>query len=48
MNISFSGFRVFILKATPLIAAILISLGFSSKRGSIGLGIRVIISLFKI
>jgi hypothetical protein len=36
------------LKVTLLIAAILISLGFGSKKGSTGLGIRVIISFFKI
>jgi hypothetical protein len=36
------------LKITLLIAAISISLGFSSKKRSIGLSIRVIISFFKI
>jgi hypothetical protein len=48
MNILFSRFRVFILKVILLIAAILISLGFGSKKGSTGLGIRVTIGFFKI
>jgi hypothetical protein len=36
------------LKATLLIAVISINLGFGSKRGSTGLGVRVTISFFKI
>jgi hypothetical protein len=36
------------LKVILLITMILISLGFSSKKGSTGLSIRVIISFFKI